>query len=154
MMAPQALAGAQVIDLFTTPGGAYCGKLLVDLGAEVLKIEDPRTGDPTRQRQPFLQDLPSHECSGLFAYLHTNKLGLTLDVRSYTGRVILRELVRGADVLLQDSGTGGLPSAGALARDPFPLDDEHLRALYPRLITALLTPSAKRACCTHTRPRR
>ena len=84
----QALGGVRVIDMSIDVAGAYCGKLLADYGAEVIKVEDPRRGDPLRYVDPA-SDSSFSEKSALFLHLNANKHGITLDVRVFdrTGTV-------------------------------------------------------------------
>ena len=77
----EALSGLKVLEYSEFISGPYCGKLLADLGAEVIKIEPPGSGDKARSWGPFPQDIPHPEKSGLFLYLNTNKLGVTLNLR-------------------------------------------------------------------------
>jgi len=111
--------------------GPYCTKLLADLGAEVLKIEEPARGDPARKAGPFPQDIPHPERSGLFLYLNTNKLGITLDVATASGRHLLRELLRDADILVEDLPPGRAEALG--------LSHEALAAAYPQLVVTSIT---------------
>ena len=99
----KALAGVKVVEYANFIAGPYCGKLLADLGAEVIKVEKPGVGDEARQHGPFPHDLPHAERSGLFLYLNTNKLGITLDVETNTGRKILKELLKETDILIEDN---------------------------------------------------
>ena len=73
------LSGLRVLECGEGIAVGYAGKLLADFGAEVIKLERPRVGDPVRRHGPFPGDVPGRECSGLFLYLHTNKLGVTLN---------------------------------------------------------------------------
>jgi CoA:oxalate CoA-transferase len=131
-MTETALAGLRVVELCGMIAGPYCTKLLADLGAEVLKVEEPARGDPARRVGPFPQDIPHPERSGLFLYLNTNKLGITLDVATASGQRLLRELLREADILVEDL----LPSrAEALG-----LSYEALAAAYPELVVTSVTP--------------
>ena len=66
-----ALTGIRVVELAGSVAGEYCGKLLADFGAEVIKVEAPGCGSPTRAMAPILGEGP--EGSALFAYLNTNK---------------------------------------------------------------------------------
>jgi len=100
-VAMQALEGLRVIDLTQSIAGPYCTKLLADFGADVVKVERPE-GDPARLLPPFLGDGAHPEKSGLFLYLNTNKRGITLNLRANAGRQILKELVRGADMLVEN----------------------------------------------------
>jgi crotonobetainyl-CoA:carnitine CoA-transferase CaiB-like acyl-CoA transferase len=91
-----ALTGVRVLDL-SGPLGAYCSKVLADLGADVVKVEPPG-GDPMRRRAPFKDDMPNPEGSLWYAYYHENKRGITLDVASETAMPLLTDLARRADV--------------------------------------------------------
>jgi crotonobetainyl-CoA:carnitine CoA-transferase CaiB-like acyl-CoA transferase len=110
----------------------YCAKLLADLGAEVLKVEEPRVGDPARSRGPFPDDRPHPERSALFLYLNTSKRSITLDPTTDAGRRILRELVANVDVLIEDFPPGELEGLG--------LDYPRLERLNPRLVMTSITP--------------
>jgi crotonobetainyl-CoA:carnitine CoA-transferase CaiB-like acyl-CoA transferase len=102
-MPDQALRHLKVIELCTLVTGPYCTKLLADFGAEVIKIEPPVIGDCARRRGPFLHDIPDPELSGLFLHLNTNKLSITLDVTTETGKGILKELIKQADIFIEDN---------------------------------------------------
>jgi len=97
-----ALSDLKVVEWGEFISGPYCAKLLADLGAEVIKVEKPGCGDRSRSYGPFPKDLPHTEKSGLFLYLNTNKLGVTLDWASVTGAEILRELITQADILIEN----------------------------------------------------
>ncbi|PKB79558.1 MAG: hypothetical protein BZY88_12720 [SAR202 cluster bacterium Io17-Chloro-G9] len=99
---PAALDGLRVLELAGMVAGPFCGKLLAALGADVLKIEPPKTGDFARRRGPFPGDVPHIERSGTFLYLNTGKRSLTLNVDDPQGRVVLGELVSEHDVLIHD----------------------------------------------------
>lgn len=103
------LSGVRVLDLSGSLG-AYCTKLLADLGADVLKVEPP-TGDPLRRRPPFKGDQPHPDGSLYFAYYHANKRGLVLDLTAETALEIMRRLAQSAAVAVispygGESGTG------------------------------------------------
>ncbi len=93
-----ALSGISVIELGSYISAPYCTKLLADLGAEVIKVEEPELGDEARLHGPFLGDIPHPERSGLFLYLNANKRGITLDVRTGTGRDIFSQLLKKSDI--------------------------------------------------------
>ncbi len=101
-MSEEALSGIRVLDLTHHIAGPYCTKLLADSGAEVIKVERPGHGDAARRSGPFPGDQPHLEKSGTFSYLNTNKLGVTLNLKSRRGRAILRELVPQVDVLVEN----------------------------------------------------
>src|ERR1700756_2056930 len=92
------LTGIRVLDLTGEPG-FFAGKLLGDLGADVVKIEPP-AGDPARRRPPFWDGVPDAERSLLWLALNTSKRGLTLDLVRPRGREIFLDLVARADVVL------------------------------------------------------
>src|SRR5512145_870583 len=99
-----ALKGLRVLD-FTGRMGGYCGLLLANLGAEVILIEPPG-GDPTRAEGPFKTTVAHPEQSLSFAAYHTNKRGIVLDMEDEADRQTLRDLARGADVLIEDRAPG------------------------------------------------
>ena len=132
-----ALHGLRVLELggpSASSGVAvpYCGKLLASLGADVIKIEPPKSGDLSRRRWPFPGDSPHPERSGAFLYLNTGKRGVTLDVDDAQGREMLRQLAAGVDVIIHDS-----QPAAAAARG---LEQESLSEINPRIIVAAITP--------------
>ncbi|MEE8471140.1 MAG: CoA transferase, partial [Dehalococcoidia bacterium] len=100
-MFEHALSDVKVLDLTWHIAGPYCTKLLADYGAEVIKVEKPGEGDPTRRMGPFFKDDPHSEKSGPFLHLNTNKKGITLNLKTATGKKILRELVADVDVLVE-----------------------------------------------------
>jgi len=125
-MPEQALSDLKVVDLTWHIAGPYCSKLLADYGAEVIKIERPGTGDPTRRMGPFFHDDPHPEKSGLFLHLNTNKRSITLNLKAATGRKILKELVKDADLLVESFRPRVMPALG--------LDYETLQQVNPRLL--------------------
>jgi len=131
-MSKQALGHLKVIELCSLVSGPYCTKLLSDLGAEVIKIEAPGIGDGSRRKGPFLNDSGHHELSGLFLHLNTNKLGITLDVHTATGRDILKELLKQSDVFIEDNAPAVMEEQE--------LTYEHLEAVNPRLVMTSITP--------------
>ena len=94
-----ALDGVRILDL-TSEMGWYCGKLLADLGADVIKVE-PVGGDPARGRAPFWQGAPGRETSLRFWYFNANKRSATVDLGQYDGRWLLGELVKTADIVIE-----------------------------------------------------
>jgi crotonobetainyl-CoA:carnitine CoA-transferase CaiB-like acyl-CoA transferase len=127
----QALSGVKVLDLTWYVAGPYCTKLLADYGADVIKIERPGTGDPARSLGPFLHDEPHPEKSGLFLHLNTNKRGITLNLKSETGKKIFRELVKETDILVESFRPRVMPSLG--------LDYPTLEKINPRLVMTSIT---------------
>lgn len=125
-MLDQALSGIRIIDLTWHIAGPYCTKLLADYGADVVKVEQPGKGDPARTMAPFFKDEPHPEKSGLFLHLNTNKKGITLNLKTATGKKILKELVKDADILVESFRPHVMPGLG--------LDYETLKKINPRLL--------------------
>ena len=122
----QALSDVKVLDLTRFIAGPYCTKLLADYGADVIKIEKPGEGDPTRRMGPFLGDDPHPDKSGLFLHLNTSKRGITLNLKSEIGKKIFRELVKGVDILVENFSPRVMPGLG--------LEYEALETFNPRLV--------------------
>lgn len=143
---PGALSHLRVLDLSRVLAGPWAGQILGDLGAEVIKIERPGTGDDTRHwGPPYLKDQRGENTSEAAYYLtaNRNKQSLTVDFTRPEGQRIIRELVAQSDVLLENFKVGGLAAYG--------LDYASLKAINPRLIYCSITgfgqdgPYAQRA---------
>ena len=130
-MAEGLLSGVKVVEYCSFIAGPYCTKLFADLGAEVIKIEKP-DGDDARKRGPFLGDIPDPELSGLFLYLNTNKMGVSLSLESATGRDIFKKLIADTDILVEDRFPGEMEKLG--------LSYEVLKNINSSLIMASITP--------------
>ncbi|MFC2006487.1 CaiB/BaiF CoA transferase family protein [Chloroflexota bacterium] len=128
----KALGGIRVVEWSQFVTGPYCAKLLADLGAEVIKVEKPGLGDEARHRAPFVHDNPHPEHSLLFLYLNTNKLGINLDPKSPSEREKFIELIKWADILIEDNP---LPILQELR-----LTYDDLRKLNPGLVMTSITP--------------
>ncbi len=100
----------RVLDL-TDEKGLFCGKLLGDLGADVIKIEKPG-GDKARRIGPFYHDELSPEKSLYWFAFNTNKRGITLDIETADGREIIKKLVEKADVIIESSQPGYMDKIG------------------------------------------
>jgi crotonobetainyl-CoA:carnitine CoA-transferase CaiB-like acyl-CoA transferase len=123
------LSGIRVVELARILAGPWAGQLLADLGAEVLKVERPGSGDDTRHWGP-----PFVEGEGSAAYFHScnrGKASVAIDLEDPTGQARVRELVREADVLIENFKVGGLAK--------YRLDYPSLSALNPRLIYCSIT---------------
>ena len=131
-MQSQALSNLRVLELGQFVSAAYCTKLMADLGAEVIKIERPGLGDVARRCSPFANDDPDTEKSGLFLYLNTNKLGVTLNLESSRGKKIFKELIQDVDILVENNSPGWMKGHG--------LDYESLSSINPQLIMTSITP--------------
>jgi crotonobetainyl-CoA:carnitine CoA-transferase CaiB-like acyl-CoA transferase len=100
-----ALTGFRVVELSGSVAGEYCGKLLADFGAEVIKVEAAGRGSPTRAMAPVLGDGAGCEGSVLFAYLNTNKQSVVLDTTSAADVECLNKLIDSADAVIDDGAT-------------------------------------------------
>ena len=127
-MAAAPLEGVRVLDLTHHVAGPFCTKLLADFGADVIKVERPDGGDPARHMGPFHGDDPHPEKSALFLHLNTNKRSVTLNLKTPTGREVLRRLAARADVVVESFRPGVVARLG--------LDYPTLERLNP---TAVLT---------------
>lgn len=131
---PGALSHIRVLDLSRVLAGPWAGQILGDLGAEVIKVERPRTGDDTRHwGPPYLQNAQGENTSEAAYYLsaNRNKQSLTLDFTQPEGQRIIRDLVAECDVVLENFKVGGLAAYG--------LDYESLKAINPKLIYCSIT---------------
>ncbi len=120
------LEGIRVVDLTRILSGPFCSMFLADMGAEVIKVEDPDGGDPIRQ-----QGETRNGFSLYFASFNRNKRSITLDLRSPEGKEILRDLLRGADVVINNYRPGIMDKMG--------FGREALRALKPDIISCHVT---------------
>lgn len=111
--------------------GAWCGKLLADMGAEVVKIEPP-SGDPTRAYGPFYEDKPGLNRSLYFWHYNTNKKSLTLNLSLLSGQALFKSFARTADVIIDSFPPRHLDSLG--------IGYAELQRLNPRLVMTAITP--------------
>ena len=125
------LEGVKVLDLSEDIAGSFCGRLLADYGADVLKLEPPG-GAALRRMGPFFGDDPHPEKSLFFLVMNLNKKGATLNLETVTGRDILKALVPQVDVVIETWRPGYLPSIG--------LGYEVLEQLNPELVMTSITP--------------
>ena len=115
----QALSGIRVLDV-TEDRGLYVGKMLADLGAEVIKIEKP-DGSKAREVGPFKDDKTGLENSLYFINFNTNKRSITLDLHSLAGQDIFKRLVQKSDIVTEDFEPGVMESLGLDYRSHCPL---------------------------------
>jgi crotonobetainyl-CoA:carnitine CoA-transferase CaiB-like acyl-CoA transferase len=120
MTAP--LAGIKVVEISVAMAGPFCGMLLGDYGADVIKIERTEVGDDSRAWSPFFHDSLSY----YYAAANRNKRGMAIDLKSPEGVKIARELIEQADVLVHNYRVGALERLG--------LDYESLSKVNPRLV--------------------
>ena len=129
-MAEQLLSGVKVVECGNLVSAAFMAKLFADFGAEVIKVEEPE-GDLARKRGPFPGDTPHPDKSGLFLYLNTNKLGVTLNLREPRGHALLQSLCAQADILVHNYRPPDMAGLG--------LDFERLHRANPSLIMTTIS---------------
>ncbi|MGH2595424.1 MAG: CaiB/BaiF CoA transferase family protein [Actinomycetota bacterium] len=137
---PVPLAGVRVVDLSRVLAGPLCTMLLADLGADVLKVERPAEGDDTRHWGPPF----AGEDAAYFLSLNRNKRSVTADLGTPDGVSLVRRLIAGADVVIENF------RPGLMAR--FGLGLEGLRRAHPRLVTCSLTAFGGDTSETASRP--
>jgi formyl-CoA transferase len=141
-----ALSHLKVLDLSRVLAGPWCTQMLADLGADVVKVERPGSGDDTRHwGPPFLQDAGGADTphATYFTACNRNKRSVTIDIAQPQGQALLRQLAQQSDILVENFKVGGLAQYG--------LDYASLKALHPGLIYCSITgfgqdgPYAQRA---------
>ncbi|WP_323614886.1 CaiB/BaiF CoA-transferase family protein [Pseudomonas putida] len=141
-----ALSHLRVLDLSRVLAGPWSGQILADLGADVIKVERPGSGDDTRAwGPPFLKDVQGENTSEAAYYLsaNRNKRSVTIDFTQPEGQRLVRELAAKSDIVIENFKVGGLAAYG--------LDYASLKSVNPRLIYCSITgfgqtgPYAKRA---------
>ena len=128
-VADMALSGRRVLEL-ADEKGVYCGKLLADMGADVIKVEPPG-GDATRNLPPFWEDRPDPDGSLFFLYMNTSKRGVTLDITRPEGQDLFKQLARTADLIVETFPPGHLDALG--------LGYDTLKEDNPRLVFTSIT---------------
>ena len=134
MASPHSLDGIRVLDLSRVLAGPWCTQTLADLGADVIKIERPQTGDDTRTwGPPFLKDLAGHDTQEAAYYLGTNrnKRSVTCDIALPAGQDLIRELAAHCDVFVENFKVGDMARYG--------LDYESIKAINPRIVYCSVT---------------
>ena len=143
---PRALAGVKVLDLSRVLAGPWCGQLLADLGADVVKVERPGAGDDTRSwGPPWLKDAAGEATRDAAYYFcaNRNKRSVTIDIATPEGQALVRRLAMAADVVIENFKVGGLA--------PYGLDHASLLTMKPSLVYCSITgfgqtgPYAQRA---------
>jgi CoA:oxalate CoA-transferase len=121
-----------VLDCGSSITAPFCCEQLRGLGARVIKVEAPLTGDECRRYGPFMEDMPGPDSSGLFQYVNSGKEGITLNLSSATGRRLLHQLAAQCDVLVTDESPAAAREKG--------LDWETLHGVNQALIVMSVTP--------------
>ena len=125
------LEGIKVLDLSRVLAGPWCTQLLADLGAEVIKVERPGSGDDTRHWGPPWHGEGDDRVAAYFLSCNRGKKSAAIDFAQAEGAALVRELAKGADVVVENFKVGGLTKFG--------LDAASLRAAHPRLVYASIT---------------
>ena len=115
------LEGVRVLDLTRVLAGPYCGMILADMGADVIKIERREKGDDARNNAPVINGE-----SAYFMNLNRNKRGMTLDLKSQKGKEIFRKLVKRSDIVLENFRPGVMERLG--------LGYEELKKINPAIV--------------------
>ncbi len=115
------LSGVKVLDMTRVLAGPYCGMMLADMGAEVIKVETPKIGDDARLSAPIVRGE-----SAYFMNLNRNKKGITLNLKHPKGKDIFQKLVEQSDIVLENYRPGVMEKLG--------LGYEDLRKINPRII--------------------
>ena len=126
---PKPLAGIKVLDISRVLAGPWCGQMLADMGADVIKIERPQRGDDTRHWGPPW--LSGSAESAYYLCANRGKRSVTVDMATSEGQAVIKQLVEHSDVLIENFKVGGLKRYG--------LDYPSLKALNPRLIYCSIT---------------
>ena len=128
---PLPLDGVRVLDVTHIVAGPYCSMILGDMGAEVIKIERPRTGERARINTPFIDVADGNRVSARYLGVNRNKKSVTLDLRDPRCRSAFESMVKESDILLDNWGPGALRRLG--------LGYEVLAELNPALVYASIT---------------
>lgn len=133
------LSGIRVIELARVLAGPWAGQMLADMGADVIKIENPDGGDDTRAwGPPFVTGKDGENLSA--AYYHATNRGkrsIALDLKTEEGRATVHRLIATADVVIENFKVGGLVKYG--------LDYQNLAKAHPKLVYCSITASARTA---------
>lgn len=124
------LSGYRALDI-TDEKGFLCGKILGDLGVDVIKIEEPR-GDFARRKGPYYKDIADSNKSLFWFAYNTSKRSITLNIETADGQELFKRLVKNADFVLDSPPSKQLERLG--------LDYSHLSCINPRIITVSITP--------------
>jgi len=126
------LDGVRIVEWGEFVSGPWTSRLLADMGADVIKIEQPRLGDSARRAGPFPGDIPDPEKSGLFLYLNWNKRSMSLDLNRPESRAVFDKLVLTADVFIENHPPSYLRDLG--------ISYESLQRINPELLMVSLSP--------------
>lgn len=125
------LAGVRVVGLEVQVAGPHCTMMLADQGADVIKVERPGRGDTAREGAPQLTNERGEHASGYFMRFNRNKRGICIDVQQEEGRAVYRDLIKMADVVVENLRPGAVDKLG--------IGYEALREINPRLVYASIS---------------
>ena len=128
---PLPLEGLRVIDATHIVAGPFCAMILADMGAEVIKVERPGSGDRARANDPYVDGPDGTKVSARYLGVNRNKKSVALDLREAAGKRAFENMLRVSDVLLDNWGPGALARLG--------FDYERLSAINPALVYASIT---------------
>ncbi len=137
------LEGIKVLDMTRVLAGPYCGMMLADMGADVIKIELPGKGDDSRANFPIIEGKDGRKESGYFMNLNRNKRSLTLNLKSEKGKEIFKDLVKKSDIVIENYRPGVMEKLG--------LGYDELRKINPGIVYGCVSgfghygPYSKRA---------
>ena len=131
-MATGILDGVRILEWGEFVSGPWTSRLLADMGADVIKVEQPRVGDSSRRAGPFPGDIPDDEKSGLYLYLNWNKRSMALDLHRPEGRAVFDELLARTDVFIENHSPSHLRNLD--------LSYESLKKINPALLMVSLSP--------------
>lgn len=120
------LEGIKILDLSTMLPGPFCTMILADFGAEVIKVEAPKSGDLFRGTKPLVEDT-----GGVFFQVNRNKKSITLNLKSEEGREVFYRLAKDADVIIEQYRPGVVKRLG--------VDYESIKAINPRIVYCSLS---------------
>lgn len=130
----EALKGIKVIDLSRILAGPWASQMLADMGAEVIKVERPKTGDDTRHWGPPFIKAANNQQPAQAAYYHCanrNKQSIAIDITQPEGQQVIKDMIAKADVLIENYKVGGLEKYG--------LSYQQVKLLNPQLIYCSIT---------------
>ena len=134
----QALSGIKILDLSRILAGPFCSMLLADMGADVIKVEEPKSGDLLRWWSPLISKESGF--AGIHVILNRNKRSLTLDLKAPEGKEIFQHLVKDADVVLEGFRPNVMKSLG--------LGYEALKKINPGLVHCAITGFGSERSCS------
>ena len=123
---PGALAGVRILDLTRVLAGPFCTMLLGDMGAEIIKVEEPGKGDDTRTYPPFIEGYSTYFCN-----MNRNKKSIALDLKKPEAKAVFKEMIKNVDVVIENYKPGTMSKLG--------IGYDDLKTINPRLIFASIS---------------